>query len=139
VWSHRVDWIDELTVAQSLHAECGFAWLDSNRSEARDGRYSFLAAWPVEEIRVVFGDDHPFEALSRIHRSPGVPSGEGPTPSEVPSWIGYIAYDAFWSAPARGTPRFARKTDPIVLFRRYPALLAIDHDEGGAFIVGDDE
>lgn len=139
MWSQRVDWIDELTVAQSLHAEPGFAWLDSNRSEARDGRYSFLAAWPSDEIRVAFGEHRPFAALARIHGGSDGDRHDGPTPSEVPSWIGYVAYDAFWSEPARGKPRLSREADPVVLFRRYPALLAIDHDEGSAFVVGDDE
>jgi para-aminobenzoate synthetase component 1 len=56
----------------------------------------------------------------------------------VPAWIGYIAYDAFWSAPARGEPRFDRGTDPIMLFRRYPALLVVDHEDGETWVIADD-
>ena len=139
MWSQRVDSIDELAVARSMSEEPGFAWLDSNRSEARDGRYSFLAAWPNDEIRIDFGDPDPFARLGALNPTPSEARGSGPAPSEVPSWIGYIAYDAFWSAPARGEPRFSRAADPIVFFRRYPALLALDHAEGGGWIIGDDQ
>ncbi|MDH3653879.1 MAG: anthranilate synthase component I family protein [Myxococcales bacterium] len=138
MWAEPLASIDELAVARRLRAEPGFAWLDSNRSEARDGRFSFLAAWPAEEIRVEFGAKAPFAALGRVgQRSEGsIP--DGPRPSEVPAWIGYIAYDAYWSSPVRGEPRFDRGADPIMLFRRFPALLVLDHEEGETWIVGDD-
>jgi para-aminobenzoate synthetase component 1 len=138
VWAERVASIDELSVARRLSAEPGFAWLDSNRSESRDGRYSFLAAWPSEEIRVEFGVPSPFAALRGVSRRNGKANPAGPEPSEVPAWIGYIAYDASWSAPARGKPRLERGPNPIMLFRRYPALLAIDHDAGETWVLGDD-
>jgi anthranilate/para-aminobenzoate synthase component I len=93
----------------------------------------------VEEIRVEFGAEAPFSALRDVTRSTGDTSVEGPAPAEVPAWIGYVAYDAFWSAPPRGEPRFERSRDPILYFRRYPALLAIDHEDGCAWLVGDDE
>ncbi|MGB8331120.1 MAG: anthranilate synthase component I family protein [Polyangiales bacterium] len=138
MWAERVAPIDELLVAASLSAEQGFAWLDSNRSESRDGRYSFLAAWPSDELRVEFGADAPFAAFRNVRQSPNSVIPSGPQPGEVPAWIGYIAYDAAWSAPARGSPRFVRRPDPIILFRRYPALLAIDHERAETWIVGDD-
>jgi len=138
VWAERVASIDELSVARRLSAEPGFAWLDSNRSESQDGRYSFLAAWPSQEIRVEFGAERPFSALRGVRRQTGEVKPEGPHPSEVPAWIGYIAYDACWSAPARGRPRFERGSEPIMLFRRYPALLAIDHQDGETWVLGDD-
>jgi len=138
VWAERVASIDELSVARRLGGEPGFAWLDSNRTESRDGRYSFLAAWPSEEIRVEFGTDAPFSALRDLSRPSSELSSQGPKPSEVPAWIGYIAYDAFWSAPARGEPRFERDGNPVLLFRRYPALVAIDHEHGDTWIIGDD-
>lgn len=139
MWSKRVDPIDELAVARSLSTQPGFAWLDANRIESRDGRFSFLAAWPTDEIRVEFGDPRPFDSLAEIGPSSVEASTDGLGPADVPEWIGYIAYDAFWSAPARGKPRFERPSDPVVLFRRYPALYAIDHETGEAWVVGDDE
>lgn len=139
MWAEPIAPVDELATARSLSAEVGFAWLDSHRSDPRDGRYSFLAAWPTEEISVPFGAESPFSPLAEVGGPTETVNPEGPKPSAVPQWIGYIAYDAFWSAPVRGTPRFERSKDPIVFFRRYPALLAIDHLDGHAWIVGDDE
>ncbi len=137
MWARRFASVQELDAARALSAQPGFAWLDSNRTESRDGRFSFLAARPTEEIRVAFGDPAPFSDLDRVGCA-SEPSTEGPRPSEVPSWIGYVAYDAFWSAPTRGRPRFERGNEPVLLFRRYPALLAIDHESGDGWIVGDD-
>lgn len=139
MWAEPFAPFDEVTAARSLSAEPGFAWLDAHRSGAHDGRYSFLAAWPEEKISVVFGAASPFSPLAELGRPTKTVNLEGPKPNAVPQWIGYIAYDAFWSAPVRGTPRFERSKDPILFFRRYPALLAIDHLDGTAWIVGDDE
>jgi anthranilate/para-aminobenzoate synthase component I len=139
VWAERIAPFDELAAARSLSAEPGFAWLDAHRRDAHDGRYSFLAAWPEGEINVAFGAASPFSPLAEVGRPTETINLDGPKPNAVPLWIGYIAYDAFWSAPVRGTPRFERSTEPIVFFRRYPALLAIDHLDETAWIVGDDE
>ena len=138
MWAERAASIDELAVARSLSAKPGFTWLDSNRTESRDGRYSFLTAWPDDELRVEFGERAPFEALRALSLPGSDERGDGPSRADVPSWIGYIAYDAFWSSPPRGRPKFARKRRPILLFRRYPALLAIDHENDERWIVGDD-
>ena len=139
MWAEDVASIEELTVARRLSAEPGFAWLDSNRSEARDGRYSFIAAWPREEIRVEFGAEAPFSGLRGLSQPEAVVNDRGPKPCEIPAWIGYIAYDAAWCAPPRGVPRFERKHEPVLLFRRYSALIAIDHEQNKAWIVGDDQ
>lgn len=138
MWARRLASVDELSVARALSGQPGFAWLDSNRAESYEGRYSFLSAWPSDEIRVEFGDPRPFDAFTRTAVADPTDAEEGPSPSEVPSWIGYIAYDAFWSAPTRGRARFARDATPVVLFRRYPALVAVDHESDTGWIVGDD-
>jgi para-aminobenzoate synthetase component 1 len=138
VWAEDVASIEELAVARRLSAEPGFAWLDSNRTEARDGRYSFIAAWPCDEIRVMFGAEAPFSALRGLSRPEAVVNDQGPKPCEIPAWIGYIAYDAAWCAPPRGVPRFEREHAPVLLFRRYSALIAIDHEQSKSWIVGDD-
>jgi para-aminobenzoate synthetase component 1 len=137
MWAERLGSFDELACARSLSSKPGFAWLDSNRAPSRDGRYSYLTAWPTDEIRVPFGAEDPFGALRVIRPESEPYAGAGPKPSEVPRWIGYVAYDAFWSAPPRGTPRFERQ-EPILLFRRYPALIAVDHARNEGWIVGDD-
>jgi len=112
--------------------------LDSNRAEASDGRYSFLSAWPEDEIRADFGDPDPFSTLRDVSARSDATVSAGPKPSDVPSWIGYVSYDAFWSCPPRGTRRFDRGKDPVVAFRRYPAAIAIDHQTGEGWLVGDD-
>ena len=116
----------------------GFAWLDARRTDASDGRYSFMAAWPDDELRVDFGEKRPFDGLASIGEPERVVNTIGPKPSEIPRWIGYVAYDAFWSDPDHSEPRFARAEDPVVFFVRYPALIAIDHLDGSTWIVGDD-
>ena len=139
MWARQLASVDELAVARALSGQPGFAWLDSNRAESYEGRYSFLSAWPSEEIRVEFGETAPFEAFAQTQVAEVTTADEGPSPAEVPAWIGYIAYDAFWSAPTRGRPRFERGDAPVVLFRRYPALLAVDHESGTGWIVGDEQ
>lgn len=138
MWARRIAPIDELVVAARLSREVGFAWLDARKHDAHDGRYSFLTAWPDEELREPFGAASPLSAFDRVGPPEAIVNLEGPKPAEVPRWIGYVAFDAFWSAPLRGVPRFARTTDPVVLFRRYPAVLAIDHFDQSAWLVGDD-
>ena len=81
MWTQHAAPIDERTVALALSAQPGFAWLDSNRSESRDGRYSFLAAWPAEEIRVELGDPTPFAALRDLEGSTARVGTEGPEAS----------------------------------------------------------
>jgi anthranilate/para-aminobenzoate synthase component I len=139
VWSEPIAFLDVMAVAGALHAEEGFAWLDSQHDHARDGRYSFLAAWPDDEIRVDFGAREPFLPLSKLGTSSDSVNVEGPRPNEVPEWIGYVAYDAFWTAPVRGTARFDRARHPVLLFRRYPALLTIDHLEDRAWLIGESQ
>lgn len=138
MWAERLGSVDELALARSLSVKPGFAWLDSNRSTSRDGRYSFLTAWPDDEMRVPFGVGDPFEPLRDLERALEAHPVEGPRPFEVPRWIGYVAYDAFWSAPARGAPRLERHGEPVLLFHRYPALVAIDHERNEGWLVGDD-
>jgi para-aminobenzoate synthetase component 1 len=136
LWTERIDGIDAPGAALALASGAGLAWLDS-QSDAPDGRYSFLANEPVERHVVRFGAKAPFSAFpsSGLDRTR---NALGPDPSGVPRWIGYIAYDAAWSNPTRGTARFERGERPVVLFHRYDAVLAIDHQEGHAWLLGDD-
>lgn len=139
MWAQRIAPIDEASTARALSRAPGFAWLDSQRADARDGRYSFLAAWPDDEITGRFGDIDPFAGLVKVGRPTDAVNLEGPRPNELPEWIGVIHYDAYWSQPVRGAPRFARPEGPVVSFRRYPAVLAIDHLARESWVVGDDQ
>ncbi len=138
MWAERIEPDNEEAIAQALSQQEGFAWLDSRRPEASDGRYSFLAAWPDRELRLPFGTQSPFDQLGGVVEDATEPPAPGLVASEVPLWIGYIAYDAYWSQPLTGSARFDRDRAPILLFRRYPALIAVDHEEGSLWIVGDD-
>ncbi|MEM7139006.1 MAG: anthranilate synthase component I family protein [Myxococcota bacterium] len=139
MWAERIDPIDEVTTARLMSREPGFAWLDSHRPDARDGRYSFLAAWPDAEFSEPFGSSEPFRAIDRLGDPGGGVTLTGPKPNEVPRWIGFIAFDAFWSRPERGETRFKREDEPVVSFRRYPALVAVDHLDSSCWLIGDDE
>ncbi|MEM8610118.1 MAG: anthranilate synthase component I family protein [Myxococcota bacterium] len=139
MWAQRIAPIDEASTARALSRAPGFAWLDSQQVDARDGRYSFLAAWPDRIVHSEFGTKDPFAALEGLGRPTDSVNPEGPKPQEVPEWIGFIGYDAYWCRPVRGEPAHARQADSAVAFRRYPALVAIDHLNGETWIVGDDQ
>ena len=115
----------------------GLAWLDGEARHA-DGRWSFLGVQPRESVRVFGADPCPLAAFDRIApggESPDEPAPNvagAPTPSEVPRWIGYVAYDAY---RAERLP----PDRPVLCFGRYRALLCVHHPDGRAFVVGDDE
>ncbi len=139
MWAECISPIDERTLARSLHRAPGFAWLDSNRAGTRDGRYSYLSAWPTDEARAELGNDDPFAVLEEIEEREAEGDEDRLSPRQVPAWVGYVAYDAFWSAPPRGVGRFDRGREPVVLFRRYPAWIVVDHDTGQTWVAGDDQ
>lgn len=69
-------------IAAAFHEEPGFAFLDSSRNDAGQGRYSILAWRPQSVLRM--RDENPFPAIDRFLRSN--PKG---------SVIGYFSYDLF--------------------------------------------
>jgi para-aminobenzoate synthetase component 1 len=69
-------------IAAALHDEDGFAFLDSSRNDADQGRYSILAWQPQSVLRM--RDENPFPAIDRFLRSN--PKG---------GVIGYFSYDLF--------------------------------------------
>ncbi len=111
--------------ALRLRAHGGLVWLDADgASEA--GRRLYLAAAPVETLRIPWGTDA-LEALGALGRD-----GD-----RRPRWIGYIAYDAFW-ARSPATPRMARDEWPVLLLHRYDALVEVDLRECRARLLADD-
>src|SRR5262245_9373615 len=126
-------------LVQRLADRPGLCWLDGSAPHA-EGRFSFLASDPVERVCVSLASADPFAALARIERdietAPHAAVGAAaPAAHEVPRWIGYVAYDA-WFAGGRGRlPRPA--TRPALSFARYDALLAVDHVSSMAWLVGD--
>jgi para-aminobenzoate synthetase component 1 len=69
-------------VAAAFHNEEYFAFLDSSRNDASQGRYSVLAWQPSDVVRIK--NENPFPAIDRLLRS-GVRGGV----------IGYFSYDLF--------------------------------------------
>jgi para-aminobenzoate synthetase component 1 len=69
-------------IAAAFHEEPGFAFLDSSRNDAGQGRYSILAWRPQSVLRM--RDENPFPAIDRFLRSN--PKG---------GVIGYFSYDLF--------------------------------------------
>ena len=99
-------------LASLLHSQPGFVWLDGDGS--RRGRRSYLGCRPSEVVCIDYGHPDPLYELHRLD-----PEG---------TWIGYIAYDAVWSGGGlRGQQRLPRRTEPVIWFARYDALIEIDH------------
>ena len=116
--------------ALRLRRHGGLAWLDADGSEPA-GRRAFLGAAPVETLRVPWGADA-LEAIERIGRSSEGAAG-------VPRWIGYVAYDAFWTR-APFEPRMERDDRwPVLLLHRYDALIEVSVPSRSARIVADDD
>ena len=69
-------------IAAAFHDEDGFAFLDSSRNDADQGRYSLLGWRPISVLRMK--DENPFPAIDRFLRSN--PKG---------GVIGYFGYDLF--------------------------------------------
>jgi para-aminobenzoate synthetase component 1 len=118
----------------------GLCWLDGAAPHA-DGRFSFLAAEPVERISVSREDARPLAAFARMEPvGADAPAAEplAPAPEQVPRWVGYVAYDAHFAAlPAAA--RMERPCGrPVLSFARYDAWFAFDHARGHALVVGDD-
>lgn len=120
----------------------GLAWLDGDGSGAQ-GRWSFVACEPVEVRAVRWGDPAPFAVL----RGTGARGGDASAEIDaaiVPAWIGFVGYDACWSAKdalgLRRGPLMARApSSTVARFARYDAVVAFDRATGRAFVVGDDE
>jgi para-aminobenzoate synthetase component I len=111
--------------ALRLAREPGLVWLDGGLQHGRDGRYSFVASRPLEVTSS--RERSPWSALPTFGAE--VTAG-ALTPADVPSWVGYVAYDARAPGP--------RASTPTLRFARYDALYAFDHESGRAYLAGDD-
>lgn len=125
--------------ARALAAEPGLAWLDGGLEHGREGRWSFVSARPTRWVARGFGDRDPLAAVDELLGCDAPDAHAlGLRAEDVPRWIGYLAYDAYWSA--RGDGRLERPEDlPVLCFARYDAVLAFDHERQQQWVVGDDE
>lgn len=102
------------------------------------GRLSFVGSDPIALVEALASDADPLAALARCTPPSSLPARAPLREEEVPAWIGFVAYDAAWAG--RGDARHARPpATPVLRFGRYDALVAFDHRDGAAFLVGDDE
>jgi anthranilate/para-aminobenzoate synthase component I len=131
--------------ALRLAGEAGLAWLDGGLLHGREGRFSFVAAAPVELRQAFQGDEHPLGLLRDFSPRDALAAREAHSDEngaelcsgDVPHWIGHVAYDAHGCEQARFKHTRSRRL-PIVSFARYDALYAYDHEAERAFLVGDD-
>ncbi|MBZ0115939.1 MAG: anthranilate synthase component I family protein [Sandaracinaceae bacterium] len=106
-----------------------------------EGRWSFVGARPAAVRRVAFGEADPWGWLDVLASPNDAIAGDqgAPRTSEVPWWVGYIAYDAAWSSPSRlglrAPRRLPRSELPILWMGRFESLFAIDHVRGGGFVL----
>jgi para-aminobenzoate synthetase component 1 len=108
----------------------GLAWLDGGLEYGRDGRFSFVSSAPCASIRRAVGEPAPLSALSACGAADL--SGAGPfAAADVPSWVGYVAYDLRAPGATAGAP--------ALHFARHEAWYAFDHAQDTAYLVGDDE
>jgi anthranilate/para-aminobenzoate synthase component I len=121
---------DPIALARSLVGRPGLAVLASRPQGAprpEDARWSFVACEPMDA-----SDD-------LVPPGGGDETGAGP----APRWIGVVPYDALrglerpaWtrSPDDRATSAFVRPT-----WRRYAAVVRVDHATGEVAVVGDDD
>lgn len=128
-------------IADKLRGLPGRFWLDGSLSTGTDhprsARWSYLSAEP-EEVRTVNFGDAPYSVFDSM-----VETDDGSSPPfRCPHWVGYIAYDAAWSARAvtgiRTPAIHERGRVPVVRFGRYPWMVAIDHESECTWIVARD-
>ncbi len=111
------DWLSAERAARALAHRPGLVWLDGDGRPPL-GTRSFVASDPVEELVVPLSDPDPFAALDLM--GPECTPAHAPT-AQVPRWVGWIAYDAAWSA-RRGARHRRAATDPALWFGRYDAM-----------------
>ncbi|MDH5675505.1 MAG: anthranilate synthase component I family protein [Myxococcales bacterium] len=137
--------LDEL--ARRLGDRPGLCWLDGSAAHP-EGRYSMLMSDPVEWVVAPAGDPEPLARLAQLQsRAPDAAApdpgsdrhGPLPLPSEVPRWVGYLAYDLCFTVGARRSrPPEPTSDAPLLCFARYAAVLIERHQDGRRFVIGDD-
>jgi anthranilate/para-aminobenzoate synthase component I len=120
---------DPLALARALGGRPGLAVLAScpvGAPRADDARWSFVASDPVDA-----SDDLV------------PPAGEGDAGGPAPRWIGVVPYEALRAGerPAWTRAPDDRPPSPLAApaWRRYAAVVRVDHATGEVAVVGDDD
>jgi anthranilate/para-aminobenzoate synthase component I len=125
---------DAVAIARSLGSRLGLAALVSRSTGAprpEDARWSFVACDP--------------DAVSEDVVPPGCDGRPSPSTGEVaaPRWIGVVPYDALRGIERSGWTRRPDPRPPPLLarpsWRRYPAVVRVDHMTGAVSIEASDD
>jgi anthranilate/para-aminobenzoate synthase component I len=126
---------DPLALARALAGRPGLAVLVSRPAGAprpEDARWSFVACEPVEASDDLVPPPAPASALAPAFAL-----------APAPRWIGVIPYEALRAGERPGWTRHPEDRRPTPrdrpAWRRYGAVLRIDHATGEVAAVGDDE
>ena len=114
----------------------GVAWLDSADTHPQWGRFSVLAAEPVQTLST---SERPLTALQQRldQTTEGGSLGRAENDSPIPcfcGWIGYIAYDVgrdIETLPARAIDDLAW---PVIQMGLYDSVAVYDHQSGKSYI-----
>jgi para-aminobenzoate synthetase component 1 len=102
-------------LAEGFHDEPYFAFLDSSRTDPHRGRYSILAWWPREVLRMK--NENPFPAIDRLLRS-----------QRSGAVIGYFSYDLFRYLERYGQLRAVDDLGlPDCCLMAFDSILIFDH------------
>ena len=144
--AQEIAYLEPALYAARLRQQSQLTLLESVMRHEHLGRYSFLACDPSEVLRVEAGkalvngvpiDQDPFSFLQDKLASnerltlPGLPPFQG-------GYAGYVAYDFGWNMVAAKRPPQFRPLCPDMVFNRYDTLVAFDHMQERAWIIGPD-
>jgi anthranilate/para-aminobenzoate synthase component I len=124
---------DPLGIARLLQGRerARVALLHAAETGVAFGRWSYVAADP----------DRRSDRLDALEDDPGFEGGGESALASVPRWIGVVPYEhrrelerASWSSPDTRPEALISRPE----WHRYPAVVAVDHDEGRVLVVGSD-
>ncbi len=142
--AREIAYLEPALYAGRLRGQRHVTLLESVMRHEHLGRYSFLACNPSQVLRVQDGqclvdgktiEQQPLEflreALAKDQKDslPGLPAFQG-------GFAGYVSYDYGWTlVAAKAPPRF-KSLCPDMVFNRYDTLVAFDHLQERAWIIG---
>jgi para-aminobenzoate synthetase component I len=142
----EIAYAEPFAMARRLKGELALTLFESAQRHEHLGRYSFLAVNPRHTLVVREGkafldrkarDEAPFELLqSFVTKSerkaiPGLPPFQG-------GWAGYISYDYGRQLEPHAKIPALEPICPDMVFHLYERVIAIDHLQEQAWIIGDD-
>jgi para-aminobenzoate synthetase component I len=142
----EIAYAEPFAMARRLKGERALTLFESAQRHEHLGRYSFLAVNPRTSLVVregkafldgVVRDEAPFEVLqmflakSERKTIPGLPPFQG-------GWAGYISYDYGRQLEPHAKIAAFAPICPDMVFHLFETVIAIDHLQERAWIIGDD-